>query len=176
MTPTAPVYKCERLNRLIRKWHAESETAPWRIARGGENDSPLESNDAPEIVERCAALKLELVLMLSRKILGYSGYGSVEDDYGAFEWGAGGMTHLHSAMWVKNAPRTDVVAENEKARDASGRGNLLLEPDVVNQMAGFSIGIYLRLIRRNMPRGKKTASALTTLRTTHVRKKTTHSM
>ena len=69
---------------------------------------------------RYAALKLELVLTIARKILGNIGYGSV-DDYITFEWGAGGATHLHSVPGVKNAPRIAAVAENEKARGTSGR-------------------------------------------------------
>ena len=61
-------------------------------------------------MERRATLKLELVLMIARKIRGDIGYGSVEDDYITFEWGGGGMTQPHIVMWVKNAPRRDVVS------------------------------------------------------------------
>ena len=135
MTLAEPSYKWKRLNRLIRKWRGESDTVPGKPAEEKKTDSPLEANSAPAIAERCAALKPGLFLMIDRKIRGNSGYGSVEDDYSTSEWGDGGMTHLHIVLWVKNAPRIDVVAENEKARDASGRGDLLLEHEVVNQMA-----------------------------------------
>ena len=47
------------------------------------------------------------------------------------------MTHPDGALWVRNAPCIDFVAENEKARGTSGRGNLSIEPDVVSQMAEF---------------------------------------
>ena len=78
--------------------------------------------------------------MLSRRLL-ECGPGAlkacIDDLFCTFEWGVGGMTHLHCILWSAMSPRIDVVAENEKARTASGQEGLRLEPDVVNQMATY---------------------------------------
>ena len=102
---------------------------------------PEEAKGSPGIAERYATLKLQLALMLARKLL-ECGPGdlktSIDGSFIKFERvGAGGVTHLQSILWSTMSPRLDVVAENEKARAACGRGNIRLEPEVVNQMAPY---------------------------------------
>ena len=47
------------------------------------------------------------------------------------------MTHLRNILWSTMSPRLDVVAENEKARAACGRGDIRLDPGVAYQMAAY---------------------------------------
>lgn len=51
--------------------------------------------------------------------------------------GAVGATHLQSVLLGPPSPRMDVVAADEKARWACGRGDLLLGHDVANQLAEY---------------------------------------
>ena len=46
------------------------------------------------------------------------------------------MARLRSALWGRSSPRIGFSAEREKSRGASVRGELPLESDVANQMAG----------------------------------------
>ena len=36
-------------------------------------------------------------------------YGKVHDYWASFEWSAGGMVHIHIALWIIGAPRIDKV-------------------------------------------------------------------
>ena len=79
--------------------------------------------------------------MLAMKLL-ECGPGALEtstyDAFSTFEWGGtGGMTHLRNILRSTMSPRLDVVAENERARAACGRGDLRLEPEAANQMAAY---------------------------------------
>ena len=47
------------------------------------------------------------------------------------------MAHLHSILRPTMSQRLDVVAENEKALAACGRGDPLLDPEAANQMATY---------------------------------------
>ena len=60
------------------------------------------------------------------------------------------MTHRHSDLWAMSSPRTEVVADDEKALGAVSRGDPLLEPDVVSQLADY-FGQYISEIRRSKP-------------------------
>ena len=146
MTLTAPVYKWEMLNRLIRRWIGAAETIDRETADERRRRFFADANAYPEIVERYVTLKIEMVLMLAREIIP----ASVDNSFIAWEWGAGGVTRLHSVLWAASSPRMDVVAEDEKARGACSRGDLLLDPEALRQLADY-FDQYISEVRPSKP-------------------------
>ena len=72
---------------------------------------------------------------------------SVDDWYASFEWGAGGIVHIHLVLWVHGAPRIDVALEpNEDGRlpqtDATAGDVVVLSEDVASIMSSFFDCIY----------------------------------
>ena len=141
VTFTAAIYKWERLNRLIRRWRGLPERAEGEIPTERRKRFFAEANAHPEIVEWYVALKLELVLRLSKKLLSSRGISPVGrdlgDDFCAVEWGAGGITHLHCCLWAQGSPRIDVLTEGGKNAAAGGRKDLLLDTDAVERTANY---------------------------------------
>ena len=130
-TLTAPVFKWERLIWLIRQWVGPPEAIEGKSSDGGRRRFFTEANRYPEIVQWYVTLKLELVLMLASRIPPVS----IDDSFITGGWGEGGVAHIHSVLWAASSPRMGVVSEDEKARGACSRVDLLLEPDVVRQLA-----------------------------------------
>ena len=141
MTLTAAIYKWERLNRVIRRWLGLPETVDEESAEERRRRYFAEANMYPEIVEWYVNLKLEMVLRLAKQLIarrrGAGPDSSPGDHFCAWEWGSGGMTHLHCVIWTDGSPRLDGVAADEKARAASGRPGLLLETEVAERMAAY---------------------------------------
>jgi hypothetical protein len=101
-TLTTAIYQWQDLAQILETYEKETLTR-----RGGRND-PLEPSEArldphmrrvlqyPGVVAWYTCYKLELFYM---HVIQYA------DKFGIFEWGAGGIHHMHSANWGKHMPR-----------------------------------------------------------------------
>ena len=59
------------------------------------------------------------------------------DYFATFEWGAGGMTHLHALLWMPHSPRIDLAAKGEKAKEADPNGDLALSPEFDDAVSDY---------------------------------------
>ena len=74
----------------------------------------------------------------------------VDDWYASFEWGSGGIVHVHVVLWVKGAPRIDAVLRPDEqgnlpalnSEDVKSGDVVVLDEDVAHIMASFSDGVY----------------------------------
>ena len=57
--------------------------------------------------------------------------GMVDDYYGSFEWSAGGMVHLHLALWIFGFPRIDRVQVPRERLDGSVELHADREADMI---------------------------------------------
>ena len=101
VTLTAAVYKWERLSRLIRRWAGLPEIVDGETAMGQKSRFSREADEYPAIVEWYFPLKLEMMLRLCYRNLEYRAGlfptpSTAGGHFATFEWGAGGMTHLHA--------------------------------------------------------------------------------
>jgi len=100
-----------------------------------------EAIDNPAIVQWYCSLKLELMLHLARRVLDAvrpDGGGDKDDYWACFEWGAGGITHLHVILWKTRSLRI----ENVVRPDACGRvpphqSDAVLETEAVNRLNAY---------------------------------------
>ena len=100
-----------------------------------------EAIDHPTIVEWYCALKLGLMLHRSRRVLDsvHPNAGGDKDDYWAtFEWGAGGITHLHIVLWKMLSLRLEKVAQPDACGRLQARqADAVLETEATNRLADF---------------------------------------
>ena len=101
-TLTTAIYQWQDLAQILETYERQT-----LARRGGRND-PLEPSEArldphmrrvlqyPGVVAWFTCYKLELFYM---HVMQYV------DKFGIFEWGAGGIHHMHSANWGKHMPR-----------------------------------------------------------------------
>ena len=73
----------------------------------------------------------------------------VDDWYASFEWGAGGIVHVHCVFWVKGAPRVDCVIRPDEdgnlpndLSEAHAAHAPVLEEDVAGIFASFHDRVY----------------------------------
>ena len=57
-------------------------------------------------------------------------YGRVDESYATFEWSAGGMVHVHIALWISGSPRIDKVSIPSSKTDAAKEVHLDTEDRV----------------------------------------------
>ena len=90
--------------------------------------------------------------------------GLVDDLYATFEWSAGGMVHLHIAVWIAGAPRIDRIdkapdgdPDNEEAifHDLDMDGEVVLEQgEAASRLASFFDRAYTEWNLQKPPVGK----------------------
>ena len=79
------------------------------------------------------ALKLEMMLHLARRVLRSTGLSpapsgcDLDDDFASFEWGAGGITHLHIVvLWL------ELLGLLLLHRAALGHGSDCFQEEIIN--------------------------------------------
>ena len=95
---------------------------------------------------------------------GQPGDASVEDWYASFEWGAGGIVHVHVVLWVRGAPRIDVVLKPDKDGnlpkpdgEAKAAASVVLDEDLADIMASFNDRVYTEWNTRKANDGSEAA-------------------
>ena len=87
----------------------------------------LEEAKAKLTEELCSRLGVELVV---EDIPELTKFGQVDDEYVSFEWSAGGMIHVHMAVWIIGAPRIDKIEVPQEKAD-EGEENTWVEIEVL---------------------------------------------
>ena len=71
-------------------------------------------------------------------------YGRVDESYATFEWSAGGMVHVHIALWISGSPRIDKVSTPSSKADVAKELHLdtedrveLEQGEAANRLATF---------------------------------------
>ncbi len=150
ITFTTAIYKWDGLSRLIRQY--TKPEAPWPVPIGdgeGEDRSAedkarrkmQEAIDNPAIVEWYCSLKLELMLHLARRVLDAvdeDGGGNKDDYWASYEWGAGGIVHLHVLLWKSGSKRIEKVVRP----DACGNVPMHEDDAILETEAANLLGEY----------------------------------
>ena len=85
----------------------------------------------------------------------------VDDWYASYEWGSGGIVHLHVVLWIKGAPRVDVAVKLGSGGDMplmeppDESKTIVLEEDVATIMASFFDRLYTEWNARKAPDGSE---------------------
>ena len=135
---------------MIRAYTKPNAAWPVLIGDGPDEDASRdaamdrrmrEAIEHPAIVEWYCSVKLQLMLHLARRVLDsvHPGAGGDKDDYWAsFEWGAGGITHLHIVLWKMFSVRLEKVARPDACGRVQARqADAVLETEANNRMADF---------------------------------------
>ena len=102
------------------------------------------------IAELYAALKLEPMLHLARAVL--IGARAMDDHFATFEWGSGGIVHLHIVAWLQGTPRSDIP----EGDIPEGAAHLHLEHEAVEEVARFFTPLISETNPKKPPAGEET--------------------